>query len=397
MPNWESFDAFLKEAQQAETDDQRRDLVNQLLLQRPHWPWVSKTHATFIYTGEAVENAALNLDTIKSDPPFDPMTRLEGTSLWYVTREFAPDDLLDYMLAINDPQTPLATETNLLARVKNHWQSDPKNPLKMQTAQVNVSVLKMPQARPFPDWAAFDVSRGQVHQHELESQKLGFTGRKLAVYTPPGYNASPDTYYPLLILQDSQWSTGPLQIPHIADTLIRHGHLQPLLIAMIQSGPQEARPQEFINNDNYFLFHLTELLPLVQSHYRVDASLLGLGGVGIGAIASIHSALMNPGTFSRLIMISPPLGKGPHQDQLREYIKRFQAADSLPSRIFQSVGRYETPARFVKPARELRDILRPRLDTEYRYVEIGAGHGLVAFKAIFPEALSWVFPGTTVG
>jgi hypothetical protein len=37
--------------------------------------------------------------------------------------------------------------------------------------------------------------------------------------------------------------------------------------------------------------------------------------------------------------------------------------------------------------------LQRKAGDAYKYAEIGSGHGLVGFKSIFPEALSWVFPG----
>ena len=237
MPSWDSFDAFLKEALQS-PEDQRQGLVDDLLRERMDWPWVQEDQATFIYISMGAQHVALNLDTIKGDPPFAPMTRLEGTTLWHVTNQFAEDDLLDYLLAIDDPMTPLATETDILGRISRHWRVDPMNPTKMNTTQMSVSILQMGNARPFPDWTKMNrVPRGKVFEHTINSNQLRFTERKLWVYTPPGYDDG-DTY-PLLILQDGQWGVGPLQIPSIADTLIKHGQMQPTMIAMVQSGDQK--------------------------------------------------------------------------------------------------------------------------------------------------------------
>jgi enterochelin esterase-like enzyme len=392
MPNWDSFDAFLAEAQRTPTD-QRQALVDTLLAERTIWPWTEATRATFIFSQLGTRSAALNLDTIKADPPFAPMTLLEGTSLWYVTRDFAADDLLDYLLAIDDPMTPLATETDLLGRVSRHWRVDPRNPIQMNAAQQSVSVLKMPYARPFPDWTRMgNVPRGRVDELNISSTQLGFNNRKLWVYTPPGYDTS-GMVYPMLILQDGQWASGPLQIPAMADALIKHGRLQPIIIAMIQSGEQQDRAREFVTNDRHYTFTLTELLPLLQTQYRVDSTNLGIGGVDLGAVAAAHNALRNPAVFAHLIMISPPLGKGAFEEQLRQFGQRFQQARVLPERIFQAVGRYEVRTRFYKPAQDLRDVLQRKAGDAYKYAEIGSGHGLVGFKSIFPEALSWVFPG----
>lgn len=277
--------------------------------------------------------------------------------------------------------------------MSNYWRVDPRNPLKMNTAQLNVSVLRMGSARPFPDWQRMpNVTRGRIYEHVMNSAQLGFSGRKLWVYTPPGYEHSAGQAYPLLIFQDGQWASGPLQLPFVADALIKHGRLEPMVVAMIQSGTQQERLQEYVLSDRYYAFTLLELLPFVQTQYRIDATNLGIGGVAVGAIAAAHAALKNPAVFERLIMISAPLGKGPDQDKLEQIVKRFGEAKVLPKRIFQSVGRYEARARFIRPAENLRDILSARGDVDYRFTEIGSGHGLVGFKSILPEALAWAFP-----
>lgn len=393
MPRWNSFDSFLNDARAETSNGRRQALVDDLLEERPQWPWVEGTKATFVYNSVGVKHGvALNLDTIKSDPPFDLFTNLQGTSLWYVSRTFAPDDLLDYLLAIDDPMTPLSKETDIVSRVANHWRPDALNPLRMNMQGQSVSVLRMPDARPFVDWSAMPgVPRGRVYEHTFSSAQLGVNGRSLWVYTPPGYEMS-DESYPLLILMDGQWANGPLQVPQIADALIKHGRMAPALIAMVQSADQHNRIREYVGNDRQYGSLLLEVLPLVQVSYRVDPTRLGLGGVDVGAVAAAHAALLNPAVFSSLILISPPLGKGTDEDLLQTYSLRFRNARVLPARIFQAVGRYETRSRFLRPAQALRDILQSRPEVDYRYYEIGSGHGLVGFRSILPEALSWTFP-----
>ncbi|MFN8529161.1 MAG: alpha/beta hydrolase-fold protein [Anaerolineae bacterium] len=393
MPRWLSFDSFLADAMNAPSDQVRQQLVDQLLAEHPDFPWVEADKATFVYVGADIERVAVNLDAIPHDPPFDPLIRLQGTNFWYVTRSFAADDLLDYMLAINDPMTPLAEETDVLARVQRYWHADPLNPQRMEASTQNVSVLRMPNARPFPDWSGMGrVTHGSIHDLTIDSDELGFMGRSVTVYTPPGY-ADGEGTYPLLILQDGQWATGPLQTPYIADALIKHQRMQPTVIAMVQSGSQEERNREYSSQMGYSLFLLRELLPMLQMHFRIDATRIGVGGVALGAVAAANASLQNPSVFSRLILISPPLGTGAFQDLLREIMTRFERADQLPTRVFQSVGRYESRARFVRPALNLRDILSNRRDVEYRFVELGTGHGLVGFRGVLPEALAWTFPG----
>ena len=397
MAQWDSFIKFLDEANQLTNDVSRQQLVNELLRERPHWPWIEGRLATFIYVNPGAERVALNMDIFQNDPPFEQMVNLQGTNLWYLQRRFAPDDLLDYLIVVDDPMTPLRTERNLVARINKYWKPDDLNPRRIRSSQTQTSVLQMPAARPFPNWEAMrNIPRGIVREHDFSSVQMGFTNRQVWVYTPPDYADNPNRDYPVLILLDGQWMVGPLQVPYIADALIKHKRMEPTVIVMLQSGSQAARLNESVSNDKHYAAILIELLPLMQSEYRIDATNLGIGGAGVGAIAAAHAALKNPAVFSHLIMLSPPLGKGQAQQKLIEYADRFKNAPVLPKQIFQSVGRYELPTRFYKPGLALAGILQQRMrerrDVRHTFAELGSGHGLPAFRSILPEALSHIFP-----
>ncbi len=393
---WNSFIQFLCEIYQTETEG-RQGLVDELLNSQGEWPWVERNKATFVYESMTAQSVALNIDIVNRDPPFENMVRLDDTSLWYFQRYFERDALVDYMFAVDDPGTPLAQELNLMDRVVRHWEADPRNARSISASQVDTSVLQMPRARPLPDWSAMPaVARGRVYRHKFSSAQLGFQNRNLWVYTPPGYDARDGLNYRLLVLMDGQWAMRTMEAPYIADALIKHGRMEPIIIAMIASGGQSERIKEYVGNDKHYSMIAAELLPFLQAEHRVEPLNLGLGGVGEGAIAAAHAALKNPAIFGHLIMISPPLGRPPAVQLLKEYAQRFRDSPILPNRIFQSVGRYEQDLRFLKPALALRGILELRMthdpDLKYRFVELGSGHSLAAFKSVLPEALAHVFP-----
>ena len=393
---WNSFIQFLCEVYQTASDG-RQGLADELLSTHDEWPWVERSKATFVYESMTAQSVALNVDIVNRDPPFENMVRLDDTSLWYFQRYFERDALVDYMFAVDDPGTPLAQEVDLLERVSRHWEADPLNALSIRASQVNTSVLQMPRARPFPDWSAMPaVGRGRVYRHRFSSVQMGFSNRSLWVYTPPGYDARDGKNYRLLVLMDGQWAVNTMEVPFIADALIKHGRMEPIIIAMIASGTQSERLAEYIGNDKHYALIAAELLPFLQAEHRIEPLELGLGGVGEGAVAAAHAALKNPAIFGHLIMISPPLGRAPAVQLLKEYAQRFRDSPILPNRIFQSVGRYEQDLRFYQPALALRGILERRMahdpDLNYRFVEIGSGHSLAAFKSVMPEALAHVFP-----
>lgn len=393
---WDSFIQFLCEIYQTPQRDHQA-LVDELLGSQDEWPWVERDRATFVYDSWTAQSVALNLDIIKRDPPFENMVRLDETSLWYYQRYFERDALVDYMFAIDDPGTPLAQEIDLMQRVGRYWRADQLNALSISSNQVNTSVLQMPRARPFPTWSAMAaVPRGRVYRHRFNSQQLNFSQRSLWVYTPPGYDADDGVNYRLLVLMDGQWAMNALEVPFVADALIKHGRMEPIIIAMIASGTQSERLREYIGNDGHYAMIAAELLPFLQTEHRIEPLDLGLAGVGEGAVAAVHAALKNPAIFSHLILISPPLGRAPAVKLLQEYAQRFRDSPILPNHIFQSVGRYEQDLRFYQPALALRGILERRMnhdpDLRYRFVEIGSGHSLAAFKSVLPEALAHAFP-----
>lgn len=393
---WNSFIQFLAEVHQIQPE-YRQPVVDELLTEHKEWPWVERDRAAFVYNSHTANSVRVNLDIIEADPPFLDMTRLEGTSLWYAQQYFDKDALLDYMFVVNDPGTPLADEPDLYGRITRYWQIDPRNPKMVDTTQIDTSVLRMPKARPFPNWQTMRaIPRGQILAHTFSSVQMGYTDRNLWVYTPPGYNPEGEKMYPLLILTDGQWAVDIFEVPYIADALIKHGRMEPIVIAMIESGSQADRVQDYVSNDKQYASILTELLPLIQTDYLIDSTNLGIGGVGEGAVAAAHAALKNPAVFSHLIMLSPPLGRGAAAQKLKEYAERFRDAALLPTRIFHSVGRYEQSLRYYQPAIALRGILERRMETDkslhYRFEQLGSGHSLAAFKSIFPEALAHTFP-----
>ena len=399
MPSgrWNSFIQFLCEIYQLPADERQRT-VDELLTTRSEWPWVERDRATFVYDSFTASSVAVNIDIVNQDPPFEKMTLLDETSLWYLQRYFDRDALVDYMFAVDDPGTPLSQEVDLMDRIGRFWEADPLNAVTIQSTQLSTSVLQMPKARPFPNWGEMSaVQRGSVYRHRFSSTQLGFSDRNLWVYTPPGYRADEGREYPLLILMDGQWAVAAMETPYIADALIKHGRMQPIIIAMLASGSQSERVNEYVGNDRHYAMLASELLPFLQAEHEIDAVNLGLGGVGEGAVAAAHAALKNPAIFGRLIMISPPLGREPAVRMLRQYAERFRDAPLLPRRIFHSVGRYEHNLRLYQPALALRGILERRMardpDLAYRFAELGSGHSLAAFKSVMPEALAHAFPG----
>ncbi|MEZ4669431.1 MAG: hypothetical protein R3E39_16110 [Anaerolineae bacterium] len=88
MPRWNSFDSFLTDIANARSDGERQTFADELLDERHEWPWVQGNKAVFVFNSlGARKNVALNMDTIKGDPPFAPFKPLDGTTMWYLVKE----------------------------------------------------------------------------------------------------------------------------------------------------------------------------------------------------------------------------------------------------------------------------------------------------------------------
>ena len=83
---------------------------------------------------------------------------------------------------------------------------------------------------------ARDVPHGDVHIHWYRSNTTGQM-RRIYVYTPPGYGASPQTRYPVLYLQhgagesERGWTTQG-RANFILDNLIAAGKARPMIVVM---------------------------------------------------------------------------------------------------------------------------------------------------------------------
>ena len=75
--------------------------------------------------------------------------------------------------------------------------TDPVNPLVKLRARTSASMVEVPGGRP---WEFRDVPHGSLETFTHASSVLGGAMRQIVVYTPPGYDKSRSTRYPILYL-----------------------------------------------------------------------------------------------------------------------------------------------------------------------------------------------------
>jgi predicted alpha/beta superfamily hydrolase len=254
-----------------------------------------------------------------------------------------------------------------------------------------------------------------LETHEIQSLYLGVT-RQVTVWTPPRSRTQPIARYPVLYLNDGQNLFDPARafagntwrVGETARRLVRAGRIRPLLIVGIDHGGvrrgREYLPVEDSQNPTatqplgreYAEFMTREVMPFIARTYPVarGPSNTGFGGSSYGAIAALHTAMIKPGTFGRLLIESPSLYVGN-----KEVLRRASGVGRWPSRIYLGVGTAETRnaernQETVAHVLELEAALRRAGLGPRRLrliVEEGATHSEGAWAKRLPQALEFLY------
>ena len=255
------------------------------------------------------------------------------------------------------------------------------------------------------------MSAAQLRKHERFRSRFLRNQRDLIVYTPPGYDEQAPRQFPVLYMQDGQnlfdgaTSFVPGMYWHMAETAedgIAQGILQPLIIVGIYNGGK-ARINEYTATkdaragggraDRYAKFLLQEVMPFVQTEYRVlrGPASTGIGGSSLGGLASLYIGLKFPLMFGRIAALSPSVW---WNNRVIVRLTREMTPQSRP-RVWLDVGTREG-ARTVPDVEQLRDLLLKkgwRLDDDLHYERVeGAEHNEAAWAQRVGPFLQFLFP-----
>jgi enterochelin esterase-like enzyme len=214
---------------------------------------------------------------------------------------------------------------------------DPLNTHVRPASGVYKSQVEVP--GPEADWLAIrDVPHGSLNEHWYLNRDNG-TARRVVIYTPPGYNKSTQSY-PVVYLMHGRddFERGWTQAGRanwIMDNLIAEGKAKPALIVMPfghpTSGSTGRLPElralqatlgvtnppaagglmgvDFIEKDL-----LTNVIPLVESEYRVNKSAgqRAIMGYSMGGNHTLTIGLNHPELFTYLGAFSFPFSVADH-------------------------------------------------------------------------------------
>jgi enterochelin esterase-like enzyme len=224
---------------------------------------------------------------------------------------------------------------------------------------------------PTPDlWDQTDIPHGQLHHHFYRSAVVG-DNRDFYVYTPPAYDPSASTRYPVLYLlhgfsdDASGWSAvGKANL--IMDALIAQNKSKPMIVVMTlgygapeyvsrnRAPNDQALRDKNINNFRDAL--IGEVLPAVERAYKVDASRdsRAIAGLSMGGAETLLIGLNRLDKFSWVASFS---AGGVGEDFAKAFPNLTAEANSQLHLLWVACG---TEDRLITPNRKFVEFVKSK-------------------------------------
>lgn len=206
-------------------------------------------------------------------------------------------------------------------------------------------------------FAPTNVPHGTVREEWYVARGTGTEGvwRRIRVYTPPGYDSSRRTRYPVLYLQhgagenETSWSNqGHEQF--IMDNLIVAGKVKPMIIVnengvMANLAPPAPRPQppagaparpgRSMMDNRFTEFEAIvsrDLVPCIDGRFRTiaDADHRAIAGLSMGGAQALRIGVNHLDLFRYVGLFSPAVG---NLDPATDYDGRFKDAAALNGKL----------------------------------------------------------------
>lgn len=156
---------------------------------------------------------------------------------------------------------------------------------------------------------------GTVRNHR-DFPASGLAPRDVMVWLPPGYEADANARYPVLYMHDGQNAFDPntaflgydWRADEVADSLIRAGKMQKILIVAIANTAERSR--EYSDGEpgqKYMKFLVQELKPFIDQNYRTrpERTHTAVMGSSMGGLVSFLTVWYYPEVFSMAACLSP--------------------------------------------------------------------------------------------
>jgi enterochelin esterase-like enzyme len=349
---------------------------------------------TFLLRDGAAEKYVAVFPFARVNPLPHLFKRMEGTDLWFKTYRFRRDARFEYLVSVQDSLAPFAAAEPAEA---GGWladlRPDPLNPRRFVeppdeespgAREYVSSYLELPGAPPQP----YVREREGTAKGRVELLRYGGTmkeGRRVWVYTPPGYKPTGRPYR-LLVLFDGRQYARLIPTPTILDNMIADGRLPPTVAVMID---QRERVKELYLNPSFADFVAGELVPWVRGRYHLTRSPREavVGGLSLGGVAAAYTAMRHPEVFGAVLSQSGAY-QYRHEDPAN-LIRRFARRARLPVRFYLEAGLLEvneTPS-LLHSNRHLRDVLEAK-GYEVTYSEFNGRHDHICWRGSLSKGLA---------
>jgi enterochelin esterase family protein len=256
------------------------------------------------------------------------------------------------------------------------------NPRTVQAFAGPRSEVRMPfwEAQPEVDEAG-SAPQGQLIADTLVSRSL-LGPRRVWFYLPPGYDAAPETLYPVVYVLDGANYVEKMGVPRVLDHLIANKSIPPVIAVFAEPGD---RQEEYSRNPRFRAFVANELVPLVDKRFRTfpapDHRVIL--GSSLSAYGAVDLAIEYPSVFGLCAAIAPPAQTATLIDNQAK-----AQAVVVSIKFFVLGGVYDA---MIAGARGLRTTLSDH-SAPVTYLEVSEGHNTNTFRAHLDDALRALLP-----
>lgn len=183
--------------------------------------------------------------------------------------------------------------------------ADPNNTYIFANERFKRSLVDIPGDKPLIH-SLQNVPHGKISYRLYNSKTLGTT-RNLLVYTPPGFDASGSTKYPVLYLihggsdTEETWTkVGRANL--IADNLIAQGKAVPMIIVMPYANVGFRTMSGGFTEEM-----MNDIIPFIEENYPVltDSKHRAIAGFSVGGGQTLNIGLTNPDKFAYVCSYAP--------------------------------------------------------------------------------------------
>jgi enterochelin esterase-like enzyme len=356
------FSHFISYVRQLPLEN-RQAKADSFLATNPVVPFAENdTTIYFLYKGTA-EKPVLAGDFTNWAPAL-PMTRLEGTDLWYCLAHFESDARIEYKIVDN-----------------THWFLDPLNPGTVTGGTGSNSELRMPSWKNPPELSYYpDIPHGSLFDTSFSSKVLKNT-RKVRIYLPPGYSGMKQ--YPVALFHDGLEFITFADVCNILDYLTVKEKIEPLIGIFV---PPVDRGEEYSGKqkEEFSDFITGELMPEIDRKYSATKDPVKRANFGIssGGNIALFIGIKHPEIFGKVSAQSSEV-----QDVITSYLRKNR---KLNLEFYIDIGTYD-----IRELYPMVDSLTGILDLKkysYTYMTWHEGHSWANWRSHLKYALELFFP-----